>query len=189
MNIFYLAYDPWQSAHMQCDKHVVKMSTETAQMVSTAMRLLFPKITENDTTLYKVSYPKHPCNLWARKSYQNLLWLMYHGTGLCTQYTLRYGREHASRKVIIHAADMLTGFSTNQLMAAGLSLAPSTTPRPLCMPDQYKSNIIVDSDGCAVHDLAAVEAYRRFYKGEKSRFAKWKEPSKAPDWWTDVGVG
>ena len=33
MNIFVLAGNPWDSAKMQCDKHVVKMPLETAQML------------------------------------------------------------------------------------------------------------------------------------------------------------
>ena len=38
MNIFFLDEDPKYAAQMQCDKHVVKMVLETAQMLSTAAR-------------------------------------------------------------------------------------------------------------------------------------------------------
>ena len=38
MNIFFLHKDPKIAARMQCDKHVVKMVLETAQMLSTAAR-------------------------------------------------------------------------------------------------------------------------------------------------------
>ena len=34
MNIFFLDKDPVKAAQMQCDKHVVKMVLETAQMVT-----------------------------------------------------------------------------------------------------------------------------------------------------------
>ena len=40
MNIFYLDRDPGIAAAMHCDKHVVKMILETAQMLSTAHRVL-----------------------------------------------------------------------------------------------------------------------------------------------------
>ena len=40
MNIFYLHEDPEISAKMHCDKHVVKMIIEYAQMLSTAHRML-----------------------------------------------------------------------------------------------------------------------------------------------------
>ena len=38
MNIFFLDENPKHAAQMQCDKHVVKMVLETAQMLSTAAR-------------------------------------------------------------------------------------------------------------------------------------------------------
>ena len=40
MNIFYLDRDPVIAAQMMCDKHVVKMILESAQMLSTAHRVL-----------------------------------------------------------------------------------------------------------------------------------------------------
>jgi hypothetical protein len=52
MNIFFLDADPKQAAQMQCDKHVVKMVLETAQMLSTAARAQGHKVG------YKSAYPK-----------------------------------------------------------------------------------------------------------------------------------
>lgn len=40
MNIFFLAFDPAEAAIFHCDKHVVKMVLESAQMLSTAHRML-----------------------------------------------------------------------------------------------------------------------------------------------------
>ena len=40
MNIFVLSENPYEAAWMQCDKHVVKMVTESAQMLSTVHRML-----------------------------------------------------------------------------------------------------------------------------------------------------
>ena len=40
MNIFYLHEKPEVCAKMHCDKHVVKMIIEYAQMLSTAHRML-----------------------------------------------------------------------------------------------------------------------------------------------------
>ena len=39
MNIFYLDRDPRIAAQMHCDKHVVKMPLESAQMLCTLMIL------------------------------------------------------------------------------------------------------------------------------------------------------
>lgn len=40
MNIFHLDRDPVVAARMMCDKHVVKMIVEYAQLMSTAHRVL-----------------------------------------------------------------------------------------------------------------------------------------------------
>ena len=54
MNIFFLDKDPKIAAQMQCDKHVVKMILETAQMLSTAARA------QGHDIGYKSAYHKHP---------------------------------------------------------------------------------------------------------------------------------
>ena len=40
MNLFILDKDPVLAAQLQCDKHVVKMIVESAQMLSTVHRML-----------------------------------------------------------------------------------------------------------------------------------------------------
>ena len=40
MNIFYLDQNPEIAAQYACDKHIVKMILETAQLLSTAHRVL-----------------------------------------------------------------------------------------------------------------------------------------------------
>ena len=44
MNIFYVDKDPYEAAAMLADKHVVKMILETAQLLSTAHRLIDGKL-------------------------------------------------------------------------------------------------------------------------------------------------
>ena len=67
MNIFHLHKDPEICASYHCDKHVVKMILETAQMLSTAYRRNFG---DNDD-LYKTAYPKHPMTIWVGDSGAN----------------------------------------------------------------------------------------------------------------------
>ena len=54
MNIFHLHKDPKICAEYHCDKHVVKMILETAQMLSTA----YQRHCGLDNELYKPAYPK-----------------------------------------------------------------------------------------------------------------------------------
>ena len=93
MNIFYLHKDPEISAKMHCDKHVVKMIIEYAQLMSTAHRILDGDEYEGRTkigrrirrwkhpnknienTIYKASHINHPSAVWARESVANYIWL------------------------------------------------------------------------------------------------------------------
>ena len=54
MNIFVLDRDPYKAAEMMCDKHVVKMILESAQMLSTAHRVLDGDEYANNYGLYKI---------------------------------------------------------------------------------------------------------------------------------------
>ena len=145
MNIFILDTDPKNAAMMLCDKHVVKMIVETAQMLCTVAYQL-----KHDVP-YKPTHVKHPCTLWAGESLSNWNWLIDHGLAMCKEYTRRYNRVHKSQAVIEYCRDSNIGPVVNK----GL------TPFRLAMPEQYKCD-------------DPVKSYRDYYIGEKSRFAKWK---------------
>ena len=86
MNIFILDEDPVVAAQAQCDKHVVKMVLESAQMLSTTHRLLG----ENHQVFYKTVHKNHPCTVWTRRSSGNYLWHLEHWTALCDEYRHLY---------------------------------------------------------------------------------------------------
>ena len=94
MNIFYLHDDPIYCAQMHCDKHVVKMILEYAQLLSTAHH-------EIDGTpsidCYKPTHKNHPSAIWARNSRNNYRWLWWLLYGLQDEYTYRYGKVHATQ--------------------------------------------------------------------------------------------
>jgi hypothetical protein len=144
MNIFILNEDAVMAAKDQCDKHVVKMPLESAQMLCTIA------ITHGHTAPYRMTHRHHPCTVWAGSSRQSFDWLVTHGLALCAEYKTRYGKEHKS-KVVIDTV-------------AALPLRLPTVPMPSfaqAMPEQYRQP-------------NAVAAYRAFYRGEKARFATWK---------------
>ena len=144
MNIFVLDRDPEIAATMACDKHVVKMILETAQMLCSAARA------KGAWAPYRQTHKKHPCTLWAGKSQGNWEWLVSHGLALCAEYTLRYGKRHKSKSIIEYCAHLKLDFEQVEL-----------TPFPQAMPAEYKNSCVVT-------------AYRNYYRGEKSRFATWK---------------
>ena len=84
MNIFVLDHRPQVAVRMLCDKHVVKMCLETAQILSTAVKA-FDK--RND--LYKAGFKHHPCCIWAGESRTNFEWLCHYGLWICREYTYR----------------------------------------------------------------------------------------------------
>ena len=149
MNIFYLDRDPQRCAAMHCDKHVVKMILEYAQLLSTAHHEIdgVPSI-----DCYKATHKNHPSAVWARENRSNYQWLWQLLSNLLQEYTFRYGKIHKTESSGI--------FWALKTLPHGLKGGKFTDP-PQCMPDYCK-----DDD--------AVVAYRTYYIKEKSYMAKWK---------------
>jgi hypothetical protein len=101
MNIFFLSLNPREAARLHCDKHVVKMILETAQLLYSAHWVLNPEgLCEN---AYKLAHKNHPCSIWVRTSITNYLWLASLGWWLCKEYQHRYGIQkiHKTEEHII----------------------------------------------------------------------------------------
>jgi len=151
------------------DKHVVKMILESAQLLSTAHRVLGGYKDENgryqiegskNEVFYKATHANHPSAVWVRQSDQNYIWLTTLFMSLLTEYTHRYGKHHkCGNDVLVDA-----------LSRAPLNIArgPFTEPTQ-AMPDEYKD------------PNSSVTAYRAYYMGPKRHMAAWKNRS-APDW-------
>ena len=110
MNIFYLSPCPKQSAKDQCDKHVVKMILESAQMLCTAHRFLDSSEWADEAGLYKMAHKNHPSSIWVRSSVHNYTWLYVHMVALMNEYTNRYGKHHATEKLSFAWASTLKKF-------------------------------------------------------------------------------
>ena len=152
---------PKLCAQMHCDKHVVKMILEYAQILCTTHRII-DNIEDDDKTVtyYKKTHANHPSVKWARETKGNYMWLYYLFKNLCKEYTYRYGKIHLCdtklRKIL-------------KKPPKNISQTMDITVLPQCMPDEckIKGNSIV--------------AYRTYYIREKSYFAKWKK-RKIPEW-------
>lgn len=165
MNIFVLDLDPTLAARMQCDKHVVKMPLESAQMLSTAHQVFDDSSQPQAATLpfYKMAFKNHPCSIWARQNTANYLWLYEHFKALCAEYKFRYFKDHMSW---LKLGDALA------LPPARVPVDVDVTPFAQAMPEQYK------------HDDAVV-AYRQYYVGEKSKFLRYRN-RRRPAWLEDM---
>lgn len=179
MNIFYLDSDVKTAAEYHVDKHCVKMILETAQLLSTAHRILDgvqtvvkSKTNRNkkvwklndsrETILYSATHVNHPSAVWARQSSANYQWLWSLMQELCKEYTYRYGKVHKCEQIGL--LQELSKAPNN------ISDRPFTEPTP-AMPDQYK----VPGD--------SVQSYRNYYNGEKQRMFSWKKRD-IPKWIT-----
>ena len=159
MNIFFLDKTPYKSAQYLCDKHVVKMILESAQMLSTAVQRYTGRMEE----LYKPAYQNHPMTKWVGDSRPNFEWSMRNAHGIHEEYASRYARIHKSSNIL--------NIIWNDNLKSKIPERNLTTP-PQCMPDKYRLR----------SDLY-VKAYRNYYKGEKEYFAKWQKGRPQPHWW------
>jgi hypothetical protein len=177
MNIFVLAYDPLEAAKMHCDKHVVKMVLETAQLLSTAHRVLDGRpvevddgaggtivrpyqlrMPERNNALYKVSHINHPCSVWVRQNAFTYEWTFTLFRHLLEEYTFRYGKLHKCQEL----RQFLWYTPEN------IPLTPNYIPFVQAMPDDCK-------------DPSVVTAYRNYYNRYKHSFAKWTIREQ-PEW-------
>lgn len=156
MNIFYVHTDPVVAAKSLCDKHVVKMILESAQMLSTAHHIC-GEPEKDGMEIYRKTHINHPSNVWVRESTKHYHWLWEHALALCAEYTERYGKVH----------------KTENMLRVDLPFYPyamkenNFSEPPQCMPEQYKCD-------------DAVTAYRNYYIGDKAYMATWKQ--NRPDW-------
>ncbi len=184
MNIFFLSTNPKLAALDHCDQHVVKMVLETTQMLCTAHRILDGDVAADAMGLYRTAYANHPMTKWVRENQFNYSWAYSLLTELCDEYTYRYDKVHATESKGL--LDALQKVPENICNGA----ETGRTIPPMCMPDKYKFVQMAYCRG-SFHGRSrttftdVVDAYRRYYVGEKKEFARWTKRS-APKWWPDL---
>jgi|TARA_R110000824_G_scaffold50752_6_gene141511 hypothetical protein len=181
MNIFILDNDPVIAAQMQCDKHVVKMIVESAQMLSTAHRMIdgvmekrlsksfratpYYKLDEKDNRediLYKAVHFNHPSTVWTRECCKNYRWHYNHFIALCDEYTHRYDKIHSTDKKLRNILKSLP----HKILRS-----PFLTPFKLAMGSNPE---------CVSQD--AVHSYRKFYETKQGRFNMVWTKRQKPEW-------
>ena len=180
MNLFVLDNCPIEAAQLQCDKHVVKMIVESAQMLSTVHRMLDGVQTRvpsksgktmskawtlpdsRNDVLYRAVHMHHPCTVWTGETNNNYNWHYAHFVALCDEYTYRYGKVHATDKLLREALK-----SPPRNIPTG-----PLTKQPLAMkanPECMNYNDIVGS-------------YRKFYQTKQDRFKMAWTKRPVPEW-------
>lgn len=185
MNIFFLHKDPIVAAYMHADGHINKMISESAQMMSTAYRMLHGQrsrvyvtsksgrrrlkdewlLPDDSITasgdlirgdVMLTTHANHPCNVWLRKSINNRAWLDSLVTELHNIWLINLNKQpHASIKALTAISLWFRLGNINKV----------TTP-PKAMPKhfiQYSPNDLT---------AGAVESYRQYYVNDK--ILKWQ---------------
>ena len=157
MNIFVLDNDPKKCAEAHCDKHVVKMILEHAQLMCTAHHMQ-PNTTMQYDIPYKQTHTNHPCAVWVRQSLDNYRWLYSMSDYLNDEYKRRFNHD-----VNHKSFDVINNLPEPALNDVGI------TDRPRAMPDKYKIG----------NDIVA--SYRAYYINDKYELLKYKNTEK-PSW-------
>jgi hypothetical protein len=182
MNIFYLDRDPRLAAEYHCDKHVVKMILESAQLLSSAHRLLDGQLVESkkmvagslpirwrntkkwvlndsrETLLYSAGWQNHPSAIWVRNNIDHYRYLFDLFQFLIDEYRYRYKKEHKCSELLSPLFE--TPFNIDYE-------SPWVDP-PQAMPEDCK-------------EKDTVSAYRNYYIRYKYSFAKWTH-RQVPSW-------
>lgn len=184
MNLFILDESPIVAAQQQCDKHVVKMIIESAQMLSTAHRFLDGQLTTRpsksgktnvkywllddfrESHLYKAVHVNHPCTIWTRESVSNYRWHYKHFIALCDEYRYRYGKTH----------------KTEEVLADALSFVPKNIPNGSLTP--FRLAMLAYPECIDNNDV--VGSYRKYYHTKQEQFAmKWTK-RETPPWFKRI---
>jgi len=177
MNIFYLHSDPKVCAEWAVDSHCVKMILESAQLLSTAHRVLdgvqyidassgrkIKRWRLNDIreqALYSATHVNHPSAVWCRESNNNYTWLWCYLDEHCREYTRRYGKTH---KVESSALKSILAATPNNIPIGSFFQPPSAMDAKYIISEDARIN------------------YRNYYKVGKAHLHKWKAPALPPSW-------
>ena len=176
MNIFQVDEDPVIAAQCLVDKHVVKMILESAQLLSTAHRVLDGVEIEGKSQtgrkarrwilpdaregiIYTATHINHPSAVWCRESVENYIWLVEHFFGLMNEYIHRYNKVHKCN-----------GEISFMLQSPPFNLKEyDKTEMPSCMAEEY----IISKD--------SLTNYRNYYRIGKLNLHKWTN-RQPPEW-------
>lgn len=175
MNIYYLDEDPKTCAKYHFDAHVEEMLVKSAQMLSTAHRVLdgaYKEVEDGDyiiaawdlpdedmnVTLYRTTHVDEPISIWVRESDKNYQYLYELFEALSEEFHYRFGREHGLEHLL-----------------------PALQQKPDNIPVNEGTPVrIIASEDVSIVDPVA--AYRYYYFHEKSHLFLYSRRH-APKWY------
>lgn len=155
MNIFILDSNLKKNAEYYCDKHLVKMILESAQLMCTVAQI------KGEQAPYKPTHINHPCTKWLMESGANWDLLFDLVTELNDEYKIRFNHDnnHKSYDVIISL--IKPHYNNNDFIGMFNSVT-----------DQVRRTNAIDT----------INYYRKYYKFKMNEIKmKWTKRNK-PEW-------
>lgn len=172
MNIFAVDENPLIAGSHLPDKLVVKMPTESLQLLTPwvyntyGIRIEKPgqkELFDSDKKFYGIKgFAHHPCAKWLYLSPSNVHWLLEHAFGMVDEYWKRYNKYHGT----LHGLNVIRSIVYENF---GQEKPEGHTPFVQAMPEEYK---IAGNP---------VQAYRNYLMGAKG-YAEWRYCA-PPEWW------
>ena len=161
MNRFLIEHHPDAIAKALCDKHIVKMPLEEAQMLCTSLWHHAP-LYASVHGIYRPVHQKHPCTVWAMQTRANFVFAFNLYCSMLCEYHHRYGKWHGAGK-------------HSETIYNGINLIPDgpLTAHPQCFSGH--DDLKTDEDW-------PIEAYRAFYIVDKMKFARYNKGRDMPTW-------
>lgn len=169
MNIFILSDSMKESAIYHTDKHIVKMPTETAQMLSFNYyhKELWDDKIPPQIMAFSKTHDLHPCTIWMRKSLSNWLWSAQFGLELYKEYQFRYNKPDKHLRA-------------RQVFEFALKNPPN-------LPDIGLTKFAEAMDDSFKTSTSTVENYRNYYIKGKAHLFKWTKRDK-PYWIENANI-
>lgn len=168
MNIFVLSKDPKVCAEYHCDKHVVKMITELAQMLSNTHHAMNSSV----YNLYKPMQITNRTCKWVRNSEDNYIWTFMLWLHVLIEYRKRYSKKSKPEQLLPYLIKYPNGKYNDITHLPKLYNYNKVDfdNMPQNMPYEYRNP-------------DPIIAYRDYYNNVKYKFAKWKLGN-IPYWFT-----
>jgi hypothetical protein len=147
MNIFILDDDLERCVQYYVDKHIVKMPTESTQILSSVVRK------SGIDAGYKITHKNHPCVIWAETSLSNWLWLKSLVKLMNNEWKFRYKHIHDHK-----AYEMSLMLPKPKIDDIGL------TQFAICVDSESKCD-------------DPIKSYRHYYQTQKQHLFSWKNRS------------
>jgi hypothetical protein len=167
VNFFYLDKDPKKCAKYYCNKHIIKIPIEIAQILSKIHYELnsnidFSKIYKKSIVVNNSIGPYQ----WIKESYDNYIWACKLGLELINEYKLRYNKENHKTEIIL----IFLFNNPPKLLKKGITKFIGTNKYDMF---QFISN---DPVICARYNYAEM----------KCTHDKWNKEVSPPDWFIKI---